>query len=188
LIDIQTVSLVIACVSVVVGVASVVDKNRREVKTREANLYMQITNRLCDPEVSKNWNEVLLTEKWKTWEEYEARYGWGEHLEDESKVLTMINWFEILGTLVKEKLIDPKLLYKSYSTTILLSWVKLEPIILGFRKMTTLSWGKSFEYLVNLFKKMLEEEEKGEAITVITRLEEEREKLLEKGSAGGQEQ
>ena len=179
--NIETISIVIACVSVVVGVASVVDKNRREIKTREANLFMQINQYLNNPKYVQNWNEVLWGEKWKTWEEYEARYGLGEHPEDESKVTSMIHLFGTLGTLVREKLFDPKLLYKSYAFSTIVTWERFELLIKGWRKMlSNPHMYSSFEYLAKLFKRMQEDELTGEPPRTTTEYLEEREKVLKK--------
>lgn len=84
--NIETISIILACGSIIIGVASVVDKNRREIKTRQANILMQINQYLTSTHYQKNWMEVMWFEKWSTFQEYEARYGLGEHLEESVKV------------------------------------------------------------------------------------------------------
>ena len=165
MIDLQTVSIVIAAVSVVIGVANSILNNERaerrrqlEQETRQAEFYMQFYKNTY--EYTKHWQDVLYRQDWKTWDEYWEKYSSRVNPEAAAKVLEVARRYETLGSLVREKLIDPKFLYKQDPHSAVLTWERLKPIVMGVRKnLNITNWGKSFEYLVNLMREMQKQEE-----------------------------
>jgi hypothetical protein len=59
IIDLQTVSIVIATASVVVGVVFAILQLRDLVKTRQTDLIMRLCSRFGSEEFQKTWEEVL---------------------------------------------------------------------------------------------------------------------------------
>nr|ADQ54405.1 hypothetical protein E37-7F_22 [uncultured marine crenarchaeote E37-7F] len=162
--NIETISIILACGSIIVGVASVVDKNRREIKTREANLFMQ-SRPNATKEGLKSLQEVMIRQDWTTWDEYKEKYSSKVNPEAAAEVVYITGVFQTWGVLVREKLIDPKLIYRTFPRAPIRYWERLKPYVMGVREL----YGNphefdAFEWLDNKMKEMLKEEGKGELI------------------------
>ena len=178
--NIETISIILACGSVIVGVASIVSKNRRDVDTRKANLYMSLNRWGFSQQYMKYLIEVNFKEKWRTWAEYEDRYGLGEDPEEEAKVYEVMGFCQTLGILVNEGMLDPKLIFRHFGPNIIMIWQRLEPIITGWEKTYGYSAYHDFKNLFNVMNDLLNKELKGKpAKHVIESLKEE-EKFIQK--------
>jgi hypothetical protein len=157
MVDVQTVSIIIASASVVAGVIYYAFQIRHQTKVRETDLLVRLYSSMFT-------NKEFMRDLWRVWDlkykdygDYVKRYGSlteihekNSDLEDSMNVV--LNQGELLGHLLKRKVVNADLLYEFYNVTKL--WKKLRPLIEGWRKEqntpTLCVW---FEYLYNEMKK-----------------------------------
>ena len=146
MLDIPSISAIIAAAGVLVGVVLTVLELRHLVKQRQTDLIMKLYSDFDNIEFQKAWREVLNREA-KDSLDYEKKYGWAE--------FTAVGmFFEGVGILLKRKLIEIELVDDMFTTPIKWTWEKMKDIVLEARKVRDqpeiLEW---FEYLYNEMKK-----------------------------------
>ena len=123
--------LAILAVGVVIALIQLnnISRTRKtELETRQAQLLMQIYDR---------WNEkdwwynvsLVFRQEWKNYDDFIKKYGPETNLDNYSSMLSVNAFFEGIGVLVKEKLIDIRLVDNLMAATILRYWEKIEPYI-----------------------------------------------------------
>jgi len=146
MVDVSTVSIVIASAGLLVAATYYVLQIRHQNKMRQTDLVMKLYSQFNSLEFQKIWYEVLKREA-KDYYEYEKKYGWAEST-------TLGLFFEGIGILLKRKLIDIELVDDMFTTPIKWTWEKMKDITLEWRKVRNqpeiLEW---FEYLYNEMKK-----------------------------------
>jgi hypothetical protein len=144
-VDIQTVSIVVASASVVAGVIYYALQIRHQNKVRQTDLVMKLYSQFNSFEFQKVWYEVLKREA-KDYYDYEKKYGFAE--------FTAIDiFFEGIGILLKRRLIAIELVDDMFTTPIKWTWEKMKDITLEWRKVRNRpEIGEWFEYLYNEMK------------------------------------
>ena len=150
--NLEIISVVIACASITVGVISLLIRNRREVKTREVQLFLQYRAQVT-LEGGKTYQDVMNRQDWKTWDEYIEKYSAAVNPDAATKVVWVANRFNIIGFLVKEGLIDFKLLYRHNRYNVIRTWERLEPYVMNVRKLGNPTVFDSFEWLYKQYKR-----------------------------------
>lgn len=153
MIDAQTISMVIAAVSIVIGATYYMGVLRNSNRTRQAQLYMQIFDKLNTKEFIRTWLEVMYHQDWKDAEEWESKYGPATNLDAATKLFSVGMLYETIGMLVSEKLIDPSLVFRENPWAAAETWEKLEPVVRGIRQTADPKFWDSFEYLATEIKK-----------------------------------
>ena len=104
---------------------------------------------------TKAYSDVWGMRDWKTPEEFHKKYGILTNPEAFSKVVYVRSVFNWAGLLLKEKGIDPELVFQLYApNTIIGLWDMYEPIILDVRQRFNYpEYWEPFEYLYNEAKK-----------------------------------
>jgi hypothetical protein len=162
-VDVQTVSIVIASASVVAGVIYYILQIRHQTKIRQTDLV----NRLYSTFISTEFMDATIkfsSLEFKDYEDYVNKYGpmshagkYGLTFNDtpELKGLYAVdNFFNQVGILLHRGLIDAGLVRDVFGYRIEFLWKKAEPLIYGFRKeLNQPEAGKWFEYLYNEMKK-----------------------------------
>jgi len=146
MVDIQTVSIMLASASVVAGVIYYSLQIRYQNKMRQTDLVMKLYSQFNSLEFQKIWNDVLKRER-KDWHDYDEKHGWAE-------ATAVGMFFEGIGILLKRRLIDIELVDDMFTTPIKWTWEKMKDITLEYRKVRNqpeiLEW---FEYLYSEIKK-----------------------------------
>jgi cytochrome c oxidase assembly factor CtaG len=146
MVDIPTVSIIVASASVVAGVIYYSLQIRHQNKMRQTDLVMKLYSQFNSLEFQKIWEEVLKREA-KNYEDYYNKYGLAE-------TTTVGMFFEGIGILLKRKLIDIDLVDDMFTSPIRMTWEKYKDLTLEARKARNspeaLEW---FEYLYNEMKK-----------------------------------
>jgi len=126
-----------------------------QLETRQAQMFMQIYDRFVTKEFQKDWRTFVLADEWKSYNDYLARYSGKENLEVSSRIATVFHYFEGVGVLVEEGLIDSKLVAKLLSASVIQCWEKYESVIREQRKLSGLPriFDKT-EYLYNEMKNL----------------------------------
>jgi len=141
----QTISVMSAATAAVIGVRSYINSNKRaeeakkkeqdtrnrELETRQAQLFMQVYGK---------WNEEGFTSHWfdlrgPTWTDYEK---FKENiLENPSRLNSLgvlVRFFEGLGVLVKEKLLDIRLIALTMAGDTRQFWEQYKSIVGDWRR------------------------------------------------------
>lgn len=146
MVDIQTVSVVVASASVVAGVIYYLFQIRLQTKVRQTDLVIRLYTTFASKEMRQTW-ETVRTREDLDFEAYQEKYGLSD--------VDATGWFfEGVGVLLHRKLIDIAVVDDLFSSPIKISWEKLKPIALGERKQSgrpqIWEW---WEYLYNEMQK-----------------------------------
>jgi hypothetical protein len=156
MVDIQTVSIVIASASVVAGVIYYAFQIRHQNRMRQTDFIV----RLYSTYGSKEFHEILKevhTLQFNDYGDFVKKHGpWlSKPGFAQTAIFVVSTYFQEIGTLLHRKIIDINFLYDIFgSTAIKLNWEKVKLIILGLREQfndpRVFGW---FEYLYNEMKK-----------------------------------
>jgi hypothetical protein len=141
----QSISIVIAATTVVIGVVNSILSGRREEKQRQEQLILQRVQGY-GLEWTKSVFDVRYALDWRDIEEFEQKYG--SNFEFTSKLLYVMSTYNLAGISLQRG-IDPDLIFNMYPPTgVILLWEQYEPIIEVTRKgiKDPLYW-EPFEYL-----------------------------------------
>ena len=145
MLDIPSISAVVAAVGVLVGVTLAYLEVRTLVKQRQTDLVMGLYSTFGSNEWLEAHDRVVHTE-YKDYSDFVKRGGVDVH-----KVGI---FFEGIGVLLHRKLIDIGLVADLISSPIKLTWEKMKPIAEGMRKhYNRPQIGVWFEYLYNQMQK-----------------------------------
>ena len=133
---------------------------RNQNKTRQAQLFMQVHSQWKDRAFIKGFYDMLNNWEWESIEEFWGKYG--QDVNEESFITaTEITWyFEGVGQLLRDGLIDIRLVDSMYSSRVIDFWEKMLPVVSYLREQ---AFGRpnpdyyiNFEYLYNALKKKRE--------------------------------
>jgi len=160
MVDIQTVSIVIASASVVAGVLYYALQLRHQaktrqdmVKTRQADLLMRLYSTWGSEDLQKAATEVMNLE-FKDYNDFSKKYGKQWETPTHIAVFKVGWFFNGIGVLLHSKLGDIGLIDRLFGYMVIWLWEKIKPIVEGareqFNQPKSLEW---FEYLYNEIKK-----------------------------------
>ncbi len=141
----QTIGIVIAAISVVIGVINSIIVSRRDerrqnlllknqelsLESRQIGLYMEF-NKIIQQVLSDYLD--FFNQEWEDFEEYMRKYGPSSNPEAYLKFLKIAYVFQASGALVEGGVIDIKDVYNNSGFSIIAAWEKMEPLIRGMRK------------------------------------------------------
>ena len=146
ILDIPSISAIIAAVGVLIGVILTVLEVRNLVETRQTDLVIRLYSTFGSEELQDAW-EKTQTREYKDFNAYRSEYGLRE--------VNEVGWFfEGVGVLLHRKLIDIRLVDDLFSSPVKRAWERLKPIAEGERNQTQRPqiW-EWFEYLYNEMQK-----------------------------------
>jgi len=150
----QSLSYVAAAIGVCTAAAYYVMILRFQNKTRQAQLFMQIHAQWGDMAFLKGFYDILNRWHWKDWNDFWTKYG---PVSNEEAFLTMtkvIWYFEGVGQLLRDGLIDINLVEAMYSDRVIQLWEKGYPIAMRLREhYQNPDYYGNFEYLYKELKK-----------------------------------
>jgi hypothetical protein len=158
LIDIQTVTVVITGISIIIGVILSLNSRKQELETRQAQLFMQIYNRYNTKDFHKTYGATRFIYKWADEHDFLQRYhvlGGAENLDAFADYNSMNGFFEGIGVLVKKGLIDVDIVYDLFANRIIWYWEEgFGPLATYWRnRIKDPNLYDSMEYLYNEMKK-----------------------------------
>jgi hypothetical protein len=137
MLDLPSISVVVAAVGVTVGVVLAIVELRNIARTRQMELIMSIYSRLSTREFLDSW-EKMRTREFKDYDGYVKKHG----LVD----LNVVGWvFEGLGFLLHRGFLDIDTVRELISESTKMTWEKVKPMAEGIRKQ--LSQRKLGEYV-----------------------------------------
>lgn len=156
MLDIPSISAIVAAAGVLIGVVLAVLQLRDFVKDRHTDLAIRM-----NPWLNVSGTE-LTDAMYKVWSlEYEdyddfvQKYGSPISDKPEQKALhRVLNYFEGIGMLLKRNLMDTDFAWDLFGSSYFLAWEKVKPVVEGIRKQSGVADASSFfEYLYNEMKK-----------------------------------
>jgi len=153
MLDIPSISAIVAAIGVIIGVIFAVFQLKDFVKTRQTDLVMRLYSTYGSKEFQEAWVETLRME-FKDYKDYLEKYGSDSAKSAYVSVNMLAGFFEGLGILLHRNLIDITLVDDLFSSDIFLTWHKMKPLVEGWRKQFNRSqMSEWFEYLANEMKK-----------------------------------
>jgi len=153
MVDITEISAMVAAAGVLVGVVFTVMELRNLVKQRQTDLVTRLSSDIAlDREALEAFVDIVEAE-FEDYDDFVRRYG---KLVSKNQVpmsfMMMGNFYEQIGVLLRNKLIDASLVDQLFAVSI--AWEKMKPVVEGMRKEFRdplfFEW---FEYLYNEMKK-----------------------------------
>jgi len=163
MVDVSTVSIVIASAGVLVAAIYYVLQIRHQTKLRQTDLVMRLYSTLGSMEFWEALTKVMMME-FENYDEYRKKYapspaGFSE--KPEVIALGPVGiFFQGVGVLLHMKLIDINLATRLFGTSTIYTWEKMKPIIEGFRREGYPQLFNEFEYLYNEMKKRKQQQAK----------------------------
>jgi hypothetical protein len=146
MVDIQTVSVMLASASVIAGVVYYAFQIRHQTRIRKTDLLVRLYSTLA----SKDWLEAYI--KVRDIETVDLSKLRAEHAEVEFNEVLL--FFDELGVLLQMGLVDIRTVEKLLHAHIKRTWEKTKPIVVAVRKsLNDPQIGEGFEYLYNEMKK-----------------------------------
>ncbi len=146
MVDISTVSIVIAAASIVAGVIYYSLQIRHQTKARQTDLIIRLYSLVGSKEFLEDWEKIYFREI-KSIKDYKEKYG--SSLVELNQVSLV---YGALGMLLRRKLIDVDIVNDLTGGTAIIIWEKLKPIWKPMFKERGIEW-ISTEYLCNEMKK-----------------------------------
>jgi hypothetical protein len=146
MLDIPSISAIVATVGVLIGVVLAVLQLRDLVKTRQTDLIMRLYSRFGSEGFQKTLDKLRQRDL-KDFHIYVEKYGLAEWV-------TVGTFYEGIGILLRRKLVDIGLVDDLFTSPINMAWDIMKDSIIEARKEfgqpTIFEW---FEYLYNEMKK-----------------------------------
>ena len=158
MVDLQTISVILAATSIVIAATYYIMVIGNTIRTRQAQLFMQIYQGYSSEKLQNTYYELLHFE-WDDYADFERKYGSGDHPELAAEREAHWAWFDGMGVLLKKKLIDPEVVFETLGHGgVLFMWTKFESIIKAQREIYNMPLRlNGFEYLAEQMKKMTEQ-------------------------------
>jgi len=151
MIDLQTISIMIAATGVTIAAIYYIMILRNTIRTRHAQLLMQIYRDWRSTDQLRLYAKSIQME-WDDYDDFQSKYGIG-NFEERLPFTAMSYFFEMVGVLVEEGLVDIKLVAKLISGDLKVHWERFEPMIREHRERR--SFPEYFNKIEFLFNQMV---------------------------------
>ena len=146
MLDIPSISAIVAAIGVIIGVVFTVLQLRDLVKTRQTDLVIRLYTTFGSKEYLEAYSKVVRME-FRDYNDFMEKYGWT----DVNQVGLL---FEGIGVLLRRKLINVGLVDDLFTGPIKLVWNKIKPVIeVAREKIPYPQLYEWFEYLYNEMQK-----------------------------------
>ncbi|MFW9811291.1 MAG: hypothetical protein ACFFF9_02465 [Candidatus Thorarchaeota archaeon] len=131
--DVQTVSIILAAMSVVIGVIMSVLSIRNLAKSRRASIFLDF-HKQADQKFLEDMFEVVGEWNWSNFEQFMAKYGPTGNSKNWAKFIHVSSFFDSMGKLIEDKITDAELIPEAMAVMTMAWWEKIEPIQADFAK------------------------------------------------------
>ena len=154
MIDPTTISMIrdiVAIFGVIAGFSYYVITVRNQKRARQAQLFLQLYQKMGDPDFLTRYNEVMKRE-WEDIEDYNNKY---LGVNEIANLMVLMNFFEVFGGLLKKGFLDRDLVYEVIPTNANTFWEKYEPYVIWAREEGNYPhFFRPVEYLADEMKKI----------------------------------
>jgi hypothetical protein len=153
---IQTIGILLTGVSVSIAVIYYSMTLRNTNRIRKTQIITPLLSTIVQGDWVQDWIKLIWFHDFSSYEEWTEKYSPLVDSEAAKVYMTNVSLFNTLGLLLKENLIDPKLIRAIMTYSIPLAWEKCNPVIQGLRKRYNLpTYLENFEYLYNETQKLV---------------------------------
>ena|SRR3972149_7403804 len=154
MLDIPSISGIVAAIGVIVGVVFAVFELRNLVRTRQTDLIMRLYSQACGKEAMEAFLKVMNLE-FKDYDDFVEKYG-SPLSEKPTQTAFFMNGmsYEGIGILLHRKLVDVDLVDELFPVGRI--WRKMKPIVEGSREH--FKWAHLFEWFEYLYNEMKKRE------------------------------
>ena len=146
MVDVASVSAVVAAIGVIVGVVFTVFELRNLIRQRQTDLVIRLYSTMGSSSLQEVW-EKTRDRQYEGFKSYETKYGLRE-------VNQIGIFFEGIGVLLHRKLIDIDLVDDLFTAPVKMQWERMKPLVKDYRKERNLpTIFEYFEYLYNELQK-----------------------------------
>jgi hypothetical protein len=136
MLDITSISAVVAAAGVLVGVVYYILEIRHQSRMRQTDFIV----RLYSTYGSKEFHDTLMdlhSLQFNDYEDFVRKYGpWFSRGTAQTAIFVVSTYFTEIGILLSRKIIDIDFFYDIFgSTSVRLNWEKVKPVILGLREL-----------------------------------------------------
>ena len=152
----QAISVTIAAGGFVLALVYYVLILRNTIRTRQAQLFMQLYEQFRSKPFQEMANDILQFE-FKDGDDFNRKYGPIANPEAYVKFYSVMAFYEGIGVLIRRNLISPVLVDDMMSGPIMMIWGKYKPFVLETREQfkRPTSW-EYVEHLYNVIKRIVE--------------------------------
>jgi len=129
MIDIQTLSIILASFSFIMAASYYMLTLRNQTKTRHMQIIQGVISRFTPSNF--NWGFLELT--WQDYDDFLEKYGPTSNSEMWDSISLWFDAFELYGVYVREGMLDVRLICLTHGGTYLNSWEKYGPIFQEYR-------------------------------------------------------
>ena len=154
MVELSLIRDMVAIFGVIAGFCYYILTLRNEIKARQAQLFNSLGKDISDYD---SWlrNRDLGYMEWDGYDDFEKKYGSNTNPVAYAQRLASWTTCNNIGILVKENLVDEKMVYDSIGGAIIMTWDKWEPIIQEQRiRYMGPNFMEHYEYLINRMKKI----------------------------------
>lgn len=162
MIEIEYLPIVLTGIGIIVSIlyyASVLRNANKtqqmQLETRQASFFIQIYNKILDKEFLGTWLQVINYD-WTSSDSIQLIYDFDVNPEMSTNIALVAQWYEGLGVLVQEKLLDIHLIAVMFPSTVINGWNAMGPWIKSRQEIDPAA-GIKFEYLYLELMKYLDE-------------------------------
>jgi len=150
-VDISTVSIVLASTSVMAAAIYYILQIRHQTRVRQTDLVIRLYSTFASQKFMEAWHKIYLTE-FKDYDDFGKKLG--------GKRWPVLLFYEEVGVLLHRKLIDIGLVDDLLGNSIRQIWEKIRHVMEEARKRYDPRFYKYFEYLYNEMKKREQQQTK----------------------------
>jgi hypothetical protein len=122
-------------------------------ETRRAQLFMPLYAYYSQTEFPRNLHNIYVKWKWTDPEDFFEKYGPEANMDAWSQVQSMGNYFRGVGVLLKDELVERRMVYDLLYSPIVMYWEKIESIAKEYR--VKYNQPKAFMYIDFLYNEMM---------------------------------
>jgi hypothetical protein len=124
------------------------------IRIRKTQQLISLLSVTIQDKFQEDWMDFIFNQEFSSFEEWARKYSAPVNPKTAGAMMTVTTFFNILGGLIKERLIDPELVHNTMHSAIALSWEKYKPIAEGMReRYNSPEYAILFEHLYNEYIK-----------------------------------
>jgi hypothetical protein len=157
MITIETISIVFTGLSISFAAFYYINTLRNQSRARKIEMFMRLYENRTSTDVVRRFFTVMQS-NWEDYDDYLQKYD--STVNPEHAAVRNSHWafYEGLGLLLRDGLIDRETVYTLQGVPCLLNWFKWETVIVEIRKGTLGDdWMENFEYLADEMIRMRQE-------------------------------
>ena len=156
----QTIGILFTGISLTIAALYYTMTIRNQNRTRQAQLFMQVHSQWKDRAFIKGFYDIMNNWEWDDVEDFWVKYGQAANEDAFITIIEVAWYFEGVGQLLRDGLIDIRLVDSMYSSRVIDFWEKMLPVVHYLREQ---AFGRpnpdyyiNFEYLYTALKKRRE--------------------------------